>query len=266
MKAITKILGAMKEAFSTFAGSNGSIEGKLIDVVGTYADSEAVERQNTLDVIQIALANQKVTRKEYYRRKSVAYQQGDTVVYDPINLGAYYENIDESKQIIKQSYIVGDFPTFTNLVNAIDDSTGHLRQLTISELSSFSVYFNAFQPLGMSIQVQSLNVALIRDNNIVIYVRSGSDMQKTLDEIKDNLKAHEQTLREFNEVTLTEIEDVIQKSNSVVAVGWDKPLAFESLLSGGSRTIAPSYGVFNLLTGVFIFDTELTLSNLKILE
>jgi hypothetical protein len=256
----------MTEVFPTFARSDGSVEAKLIDVVGTYANSEALERKNTLDVIAKALADQKVTRKEYYRRKSVAYQAGDALSYDPVNLGAYYATINPNKQLIKQSYIVGLFPLFTNLVNAIDTNTGHLRKLTSGELTAFQSYFEAFQPIGMNLTVQSLDVAKIYDDEMLIYVRAGSDLQAVLTEIKTNLKAHELTLREFNEVTLTEIEDVIQKSASVIAVGWFKPKAVETLLDTTVVTTYPVKGIFELTTGVFTFSTDLQLSHLKTLE
>jgi len=266
MSALDTILNAMTTVFPTFARSAGSIEAKLIDVVGTYADSEAIERKNTLDVISKALANQKVTRKEYYRRKSVAYQEGDTVVFDSVNQGAYYSVIDTAKQIVKQSYIVGSFPSFTNIINAIDSTTGHLRKLTSGELSAFNSYFELFQPLGMNINVHSLDAARISDDGMKIYVRAGADLQVILEDIKVNLKAHETSLREFNEVTLTEIEDVIQMTDNVVAIGWDNPTALETLVSGSTRTVIPVLGVFELITGVFIFDTDLQLSNLQTLQ
>lgn len=256
----------MQVAFPTFARSDGSIEAKLIDVVGTYADSEAIERQNTLNVINNALANQKVTRRDYYRRKSVEYQAGDLLVYDSVNQGAYYATVDSTKQIVKQSYIVGSFPLFTNLVNALDDVTGHLRKLTPTELDSFAAYFEAFQPIGMDITCQSLDAAIITDAGMKIYVRSGADLQAVLDEIRANLLAYETTLRPVNTVTLTEIEDVIKLSDIVVAIGWNTPSAYEVLLNGDTRDTPPVLGIFELLSGVFIFGTTLQVSNLQTIQ
>lgn len=266
MTAIDVILNAMQTAFPTFARSDGSIEAKLIDVVGTYADSEAIERQNSVNVINDALANQRITRREYYRRKSVAYQEGDALSYDTVNQGAYYETVDESKNLVKQSYIVGSFPLFTNLVNAIDDVTGHLRKLTTVELDSFAAYFEAFQPIGMDITVLSLEAAKISDDGMKIYVRAGADLQAVLDDIKLNLAAYETTLRPVNTVTLTEIEDVMKQNDSVVAIGWDSPSAFETLLSGVTQTTLPVLGVFDLVSGVFTFDTDLQISNLQTIQ
>ena len=78
MGAITTIMQALQAFLPTFARSDGSIEAKIIDVVGTYADSEAIERRNTLDAINNALANQRITTKEYYRRKAVMFQAAHT--------------------------------------------------------------------------------------------------------------------------------------------------------------------------------------------
>lgn len=266
MAAIDTILTALQSALPSFAQSAGSIEAKIIDVVGTYADTEAIERQNTLNVINDALANQRITRKEYYRRRSVEFQQGDTLSYDSVNQGAFYETLDESKQIVKQSYIVGSFPTFTNLVNAIDDVTGNLRVLDASELASFTSYFEAFQPIGMDINIQSIEAAKIRDDAMKIYVRAGSDLQAALGNIKSNLSNYQTTLRDVNTVTLSEIENVISLDENVVAVGWADPYAFETLLSGATKETRPVLGVFELVSGVFTFDTVLQLSNLETIE
>jgi hypothetical protein len=266
MSALDTILNAMTQVFPTFARSNGSVEAKLIDVVASYADSEAAERQNTLNVISQALTAQKVTRRDYYRRKAVEYQEGDVLSYDSVNQGAFYEVVDETKRLVKQAYIVGEFPLFTLLVNALDTNTNHLRKLTSGELAAFAGYFDAFQPIGMNITVQSLDVAQIYDDNMVIYVRAGSDLQSVLDNVKASLLAHEVTPREFNEVTLTEIESVIRANPNVIAVGWNDPYAEETLLSGDVVETRPVLGVFALTTGVFTFATNLQLSNIKTLQ
>lgn len=266
MTGVDIILNALKLALPSFAKSAGSIEAKIIDVVGSYADAEAIERTNTLNTINDALANQSITRREYYRRKSVAYQEGYALSYDPVNQGAYYETIDTEALLVKQSYIVGTFPDFTNLVNAIDETTGHLRSMTDAEMTSFSAYFEAFQPLGMNITLLSLEAAKLRDDGMKIYVNAGADMETVLADIKSSLVAYETVLRPINTVTLTEIADVIQGNDSVVAIGWDNPYAFEVLLNGTERDTYPVLGVFELLSGVFTFDTDLQLTNLQVIE
>lgn len=160
MGAVTTITNALKAIMPTFGTTNADIESKIIDVVGTLADSEAMERNNTLNVINEALANQKITTVEYYRRKAVAFQYGDSLVYDPINQGGYYDTIDTEKQIIKQAYVVGAYPIWTLLANALG-TNGHLRKLTADELSSLQTYFKAFQPMGLELNVTSMDVAKI---------------------------------------------------------------------------------------------------------
>lgn len=266
MTGIDIILNALQTALPTFARSDGSIEAKIIDVVGTYADSETIERNKSVATINTALANQRITRKEYYRRKSVAYQEGDALSYDSVNQGAYYETIDTSKCLVKQSYIVGSFPLFTNLVNAVDAVTGHLRKLTSGELTAFSGYFEAFQPIGMDITVQSLEAAQISDDGMKIYVKAGADLQAVLDDIIANLLAYETVLRPVNTVTLTEISDLMQKTEGVVAIGWDNPKATETLLDLSTKITYPVLGIFELVSGVFTFATTLQLSNLQTIQ
>ena len=266
MGAVSTILNALQTALPSFAKSDGSIEAKIIDVVGSYADSEAIERDNTLTTINTALTNQKVTRPSYYRKKAVAYQEGYTLSYDSVNQLAYYETTDEEAQIVKQAYIIGSFPSFTMIVNAIDDSTSHLRELTDDELTAFKAYFEEFQPLGMDITIITLPPAQISDDNMVIYVKAGVDLQTVLDNINANLIAYEATLRDNNLVTLSEIEDVIRQESSVLAVGWNDPTAYEELTDGTTRNTSPSLGVFELESGTFTFSTTLSLSNLTVLN
>ena len=65
MSAVDTIQKALKLLIPSLDYTNASIEKKIIDVVGSYADTEAIERQNTLATIQTALAQQKVTGIEY---------------------------------------------------------------------------------------------------------------------------------------------------------------------------------------------------------
>lgn len=265
MGAVDTILNGLKQVLPSFQPSDGQIETKIIDVVGTYADTEKIERDRTLDIIQQALASQKVTTIEYYRRKAVAFQSGDVLVYDPINQGGYYETINVENQIIKQAYIVGETPNFTLLVNAVGND-GHLRKLTDDELSSFRTYFDAFQPLGLRLNITSLDVARISDPNIVIHVRAGADATDVANRINAAMLAYESTFRRTNAVSLTEIVDVIQSISDVRAVGLSNPVATETGLDGVTRTLYPQEGIFNLTSGAFIFDTVITTSHIKVLQ
>lgn len=264
MGAVTTITNALKAVLPTFGTTNADIESKIIDVVGTLADSEAMERNNTLNVINEALANQKITTVEYYRRKAVAFQYGDSLVYDPINQGGYYATLDTEKQIIKQAYVVGAYPNWTLLANALG-TNGHLRKLTADELSSLQTYFKAFQPMGLELNVTSMDVAKIADPGLIIYVQTGTDAQYAADQITANLLSHEATLRETNTVTLTEIVDVIQQYEKVRAVSFSNPVATEVALDGSIRTVKPVDGIFNLTNGAFTFATPITTALIKTL-
>lgn len=266
MGAVNTIMSALQTLIPSFAKSNASIEAKIIDVVGTYADTEKIERDNTLEVIGEALATQKVTTIEYYRRKAVAFQLGDTLVYDPINQGGYYETVNTENQIVKQAYIVGSYPIFTLLVNKLGPD-GHLTTLTADELASFKTYFQAFQPLGMNLNISSLNVAQISDPGIIIYVRAGSDAASVADQINANLTANEAVLRSNNKVSLTEISDIIQSQSDVLAVSFSSQLsATEEQLSGQEVTVFPTNGLFNLTNGAFTFATQITPGMIKVLQ
>lgn len=264
MSARDTILSALRLVFPTFAASDGSVEAKMIDVVGTYADSEAIERQNSVNVINDALANQRITTRDYYRRKSVAFQMGDAIAYDPVNFGAYYPVVDPAKQIIKQAYIVGAYPLFTLLVNAIGGD-GHLRALTELEISAFRTYFQAFQPLGMNITVNSMDVAKISDPGIVVYIRAGADAATVASQINAALIAYESEFRLNNTVTLSEIEDVMQRVDGVRAIGWSTPTATETRIDGTTVTVTPDKGVFPVQNGAFTFTTEITTANISVI-
>lgn len=265
MSALNTITEALKNVLPSFNKTNGSIEAKIIDVVGTFADTEIIERKNSIDVINKALANQKITTVEYYRRKAVAFQYGDPLIYDPINQGGYYEPVDPTKCIIKQANIVGAYPQFTLLVNALDES-GHLRKLTDRELSSFNTYFSAFIPMGLVLNITSMEVAKITDPNVIIYVRTGSDAEAVAKRINATFKERETVLRSSNTVSLTEIEDTIQQQPEVQAVGFDNIVAKEAGLDGVEKEVRPVKGIFSLTNGAFTFATEIMASNIKVLQ
>lgn len=265
MGAVTTILDALKKVWPQLSVSNGSIESKIIDVVGTYADAEMLERENTLQVINDALVNQKITNENYYRRKAVGFQLGDTLLYDPINQGAYYAVIDETKRLVKQSYVVGSHPQFTLLVNAIG-TDGHLRKLTDDELNAFKTYFLAFQPIGLLLNIASFDVAKITDPDMVVYVQAGVDAATAADAINANLTAYESVFRETNLVSLSEIEDVIRQFSGVKAVGFVRPIAYETQLNGSISQTPPVNGVFTLTNGAFTFGTTITTNHIKVLQ
>lgn len=264
MGAAKVIRDILKNAIPSLS-SNGSIESKIIDVVGTVADTYVLELENTKKVFQDALSNQKVTGIEYYRRKAVAFQIDDTLVYDNITMAGYYEDISPEKQIIKQAYITGTFPTYHLLVNKIG-SNGHLSALTNDELASFQTYFAAFQPLGMNLQIASLTPATITDPDIVIYVQSGTNATTVATDINNAFKAHESILRSTNIVALSELESIIRSVQGVKAVGWSNPTATDTTLDGASHTVPLSNGLFLLTGGAFIFGTEIQPNMIKLLQ
>lgn len=265
MGAVSVITDALAYLLPQLQVSNASIESKIVDVVGSYADSEAVERENTLKTIQKALASQKVTTIEYYRRKAVEFQLGDNLVYDPINQGGYYAAIDEEKRIIKQAFIAGSFPNYTLLVNKVE-SGGHLTTLTSNELDAFRTYFSAFQPIGLRIGIGSLSPAVINDSTLVVYVRDGVDAAKVANDINSAFTSAESVLRNTNIVTLTELSDLIQSVDGVVAASFGKVYAREVGIDGVERTVYPVQGLFQLTAGAYIFGTRVTTDMIRKLQ
>lgn len=265
MAAVKTIRDALARLMPSLTLSDATIEAKIVDVVGSYADSEAVERQNTLNVINNALANQKITSIEYYRRKAVEFQLGDNLIYNPINQGGYYENVDPEKRIVKQAYIVGSYPVFSLLVNKIGND-GHLTVLSPDELASFKTYFSAFQPLGLSLGIGSLSPATIYDNSLIAYTRVGVDATEVANAINDAFTNNESILRNTNIVSLTEISDIMQSVDGVTAVSFGNIYAHETGLDGVERDLTPENGLFKLTAGAFRFGTEVTPSMIKTLQ
>jgi hypothetical protein len=271
MGAVDKIRNALRTALPSLAVSSGSIEQKIIDVVGTYADSEAIERENTLTTIRTALAEQKTTSIEYYRRKAVEFQVDtpidEATMLDPVNFGFRYTEIDPAKQIVKQACIVGDFPNYVMRVNKFDEATQRLAPLSQSELDSFDDYFAYFQPLGMNMDVQTKDPAIITDPNLVVYIAGGYDGATVAQEINKAFIDKQKVLRKTNKVTLSELVDTIQNINGVRAVGFSSALsATDTNLQGDPVTIVPEAGIFNLFTNAFVFDTSVTADMIKVLQ
>lgn len=265
MSALDIITAGLAKMLPDFNKSDGTIESKIIDVVATFADTEAIERKNSINIIFDALANQKVTTKEYYRRKAVLFQTGSLLKYHPINQGGYYDPVKPENQIIKQAYVAGEYPLYTLLVNALD-TNGHLRKLTFIELAAFRGYFSAFQPLGMDLNISSLDAARMYVPDLKIYVQTGTNASDAADAINANLLAHEQTFRTYNTVSLTEVEDVIQQFSGVIAVNLGGQVyAEETQLDGTVVTTLPIDGIFTLINGAYTFATPITVDNIKVL-
>ena len=262
MGAVAKIKQALQSAGLDLSLSDGTIEAKIVDVVGTYADSEAIERTNTLDQINNALANQKVTTKGYYRTKAVEYQAGDNLEYDSVNGGGYYATIDPQKRIVKQAYIAGEFPLYVMFVNKIG-SDNHLTPLTANELAAFRSYFDAFQPIGMTLSVVSFDAAKITASKPVIYIEAGYDASTIAADINTAFTDNEQVLRKTNLVTVSEIADIVQSVSGVKAVSFGTLLATETRIDGSVHSIYPTDGVFELTAGAFTFGTEITPEMIK---
>ena len=271
MGAVDKIKEALHTALPTLAISNGSIEQKIIDVVGTYADSEAIERENTLTTIRTALADQKITGIEYYRRKAVEFQVDtpidEATMLDPVNFGFRYTEVDPAKQIVKQACVVGDFPNYVMRVNKFDEATQRLAALTNDEKEGFDNYFAYFQPLGLNMDVQSYDPAIITDPNLVVYIAGGYDGTVVAQEINQAFIDKQKVLRKTNKVTLSELVDTIQSINGVRAVGFSSALAAtDTNLQGNPVTIVPEAGIFNLFTNAFVFGTTVTADMIEVLQ
>lgn len=271
MGAADKIRNALRTALPSLAVSNGSIEQKIIDVVGTYADSEAVERENTLTTIRTALAEQKTTSIEYYRRKAVEFQVDtpidEATMLDPVNFGFRYTSTDPAKQIVKQACIVGAFPNYVMRVNKFDEIAQRLAPLSQDELNSFDDYFAYFQPLGLNMDVQSYDPAIITDPNLVVYIAGGYDGSVIAQEINQAFIDKQKELRRTNKVTLSELVDTVQSVAGVRAVGFSSRLSATDVnLQGSPITITPEAGLFNLFTNAFVFGTEVTANMIKVLQ
>lgn len=263
MGAVAKIKQALRSVGLDLSLSDGTIEAKIVDVVGTYADSEAIERANTLDQINNALANQKVTTKGYYRTKAVEYQAGDNLEYDSVNGGGYYATINPQKRIVKQAYITGEFPLYVMFVNKIKEN--HLAPLEADELAAFRSYFDAFQPIGMTLSVVSFDAAKITASKPVIYIEAGYDASTIASDINTAFTDNEQVLRKTNLVTVSEIADIVQSVKGVKAVSFGTLLATETRIDGSVHSIYPTDGVFELTAGAFTFGTEITPEMIKTL-
>lgn len=266
MNAIDTIINALKSALPSLSLSTGTIERKMIDVFGSVADTYRRDLSDTKNAISRALAEQRITTRDYYRRRAVEFQIDDELKYDPVTFLPYYEKVDGEKRIIKQAYIIGEFPNYTIIVNTVDKSTGMLRALTKQELASFTTYFSAFLPLGLELTAITTPPASITDPDITLYVSTGTDATKVADDVNKALRVYEQTLRKTNTVTRSEIEDVMQSVPGVVAVGWASPTAIETHPDGSETVTSDVKGVFPLETGAFVFGTEITVDKIKTLS
>lgn len=108
-----------------------------------------------------------VGRGEWYVSKAYQFQYGDDLkVIDGV---LQYEQIDESKKIIKRASYTKESGTLTKLKVATEDLDGNIQGLSSPQLIAFTDYVNNIMFAGSQITIVSANTDFLRLTATVYY-------------------------------------------------------------------------------------------------
>ena len=97
----------------------------------------------------------------WYHKISLAFQYGDSLVFDEKTQGFVYPVIDESKQIVKFA-ACRDLGGMVYVLASKDNGSGYPASLSEAELSAFDAYLRERKPAGVLLQTASFSPDLVR--------------------------------------------------------------------------------------------------------
>lgn len=155
--SIITVIKSNLQALGFTNSSNASLIGKISDGLAPVIDSTLTEFDNTKNSILTTINTQRYGKSKYYENAGLAFQYGDNLSVDSDG-NFYYENIDTTKQIIKQAAFV-ELKSGNNvqlfLKIATEDTVGNLIALTNAQLIDFKNYFVNYQIPGLPVSVIS---------------------------------------------------------------------------------------------------------------
>jgi len=173
MAAFDTIIGYIQAAMPELdSQSVSAFVTKLTEAIGKAIDNTEAEFVNTETIITQTITNKNYGHDEYYTDNALAYQEGDDLSKDSFG-NFYYAVIDSSKQIIAQAAFeaitTGSSTALVLKVATLNQSTGLLEALTLSQLTAFKSYFLNFEIPGLPISIISNDANVIDFNAAITY-------------------------------------------------------------------------------------------------
>jgi len=111
--------------------------------------------------VDAKIAEAVVASIPWYHKISLAFQYGDSLVFDEKTQGFVYPEIDESKQIVKYA-ACRDLGGMVYVLASKDNGSGSPTPLSAAELSAFDAYLRERKPAGVLLQTASFSPDLVR--------------------------------------------------------------------------------------------------------
>lgn len=263
MSAINEIKSNLALLIPRLNTSVASVITRIIDVCGTIIDIVRLEILRSEQVIQESIKRARITSQPWYLEKAYQYQDGDDlVIIDPSTQEIGYDEINPSKQIIKQANIGTTALGIFYLNVATTDNNNNIVSLSQAQLSAFRIYYQNFVAMGAQVSIASNPPAVFDTQNLYITY----DGKYNLNTIKQNINTALHDLqtqrRTIGRLYVNEIE--IYLINNIPGIHdayfSDPRLIYEGRVSyptNGSFELAPGY--FNFASRIYDFNQNITI-------
>lgn len=111
--------------------------------------------------VDAKIAEAVVASIPWYHKISLAFQYGDSLVFDEKTQGFVYPVIDESKQIVKFA-ACRDLGGMVYVLASKDNGSGYPAALSEAELLAFDAYLRERKPAGVLLQTVSFSPDVVR--------------------------------------------------------------------------------------------------------
>jgi hypothetical protein len=156
---------------------------KIAEGVGICIDNTITEFSNTEANITEIINSQRYGKAGYYIEKALNYQEGDSLVIDPVTLDSVYADIDPTKRIIKQAAFE-ETPQVLFLKVAIENLVGEMVALAGSRFDAFCAVYKSCEVAGIPVIIISLD-----PNQINFSAKVGVYSTYDLATVKTGIKA-----------------------------------------------------------------------------
>lgn len=246
MSTFTDILSNLTALGFSNPSANGIFK-QIASALSVTIDNTTTEIANSENTINEIINSQRYGKSGYYTSKALAFQYGDSLIEDSSTLDYIYENIDATKQIIKQAAFE-DISGNLYLKIASEDSSGNLIALTAAQLSAFTNYFTTFEIPGLPVSIISSDGNELSFNCKITYYAT-YDYASIVSNIQNALTSFKQSFA-YNGVFYSgDLESYLKNNVSGLRDVYVYNTTIDGSIFDGNTSLDSGY--FNYISSIF---------------
>jgi hypothetical protein len=212
--------------------------------------------------VDAKIAEAVVASIPWYHKISLAFQYGDSLVFDEKTQGFVYPEIDESKQIVKYA-ACRDLGGMVYVLASKDNGSGSPTPLSAAELSAFDSFLRQCKPAGVLLQTNSFSPDLVQLGITVQYNPQilTSDGQLIADPgtypVEDAINDYLHGIVYGGALNKTKLVDAVQAAPGVIDLTLDsvsvksaEDSSFTPVTGNNYTSVGGSFNSFNLRSGI----------------